>query len=192
MPTGRLNMRRIRDVLRLKLGKGLSERSIAASLGLSKGSVGSYTQRARHSGLTWPLPEGLDDDSLELLLFPAPPTAPGAEGLVPDWAEIDRELRRPGVTRMLLWEEYRAARPEGFAYTWFCTHYEAWKGRVAINDEDLPVRRWRSNWRRRGNGNYRALLSSIKQGLQFFLARGLALDIDGIGRGPVPKHTAAQ
>jgi transposase len=123
-------MRRIRDVLRLKLGQGLSERSIAASLGLSKGSVGSYTQRARHAGLTWPLPEGLDDDSLELLLFPAPPTAPGAEGLVPDWAEIDRELRRPGVTRMLLWEEYRAARPEGFAYTWFCTHYEAWKGRV--------------------------------------------------------------
>lgn len=117
MPTGRLNMRRIRDVLRLKLGQGLSERSIAASLGLSKGSVGSYTQRARHAGLTWPLPEGLDDDSLELLLFPAPPTAPGAEGLVPDWAEIDRELRRPGVTRMLLWEEYRAARPEGFAYT---------------------------------------------------------------------------
>jgi len=34
------------------------------------------------------------------------------------------------VTRMLLWEEYRAAHPAGFAYTWFCTHYEAWKGRV--------------------------------------------------------------
>jgi transposase len=123
-------MRRIRDVLRLKLGQGLSERAIAASLGLSKGSVGSYIHRARHAGLTWPLPEGLDDDSLELLLFPAPPTVPGAEGLVPDWAEIDRELRRPGVTRMLLWEEYRAAHSGGFAYTWFCTHYEAWKGRV--------------------------------------------------------------
>jgi len=130
MPTGRLNMRRIRDVLRLKLGQGLSERAIAASLGLSKGSVGSYIHRARHAGLTWPLPEGLDDDSLELLLFPAPSTVPGLEGLVPDWSVIDRELRRPGVTRMLLWEEYRAAHPEGFAYTWFCTHYEAWKGRV--------------------------------------------------------------
>ena len=59
MPTGRLNMRRIRDVLRLKLGQGLSDRSVAASLGLSKGSVGSYTQRARDAGLTWPLPEGL-------------------------------------------------------------------------------------------------------------------------------------
>lgn len=123
-------MRRIRDVLRLKLGQGLSERAIAASLGLSKGSVGSYTRRARLAGLTWPLPQGLDDDSLELLLFPAPPTVPDAEGLVPDRAEIDRELRRPGVTRMLLGEEYRAAPPEGFAYAWFCTHYEAGKGRV--------------------------------------------------------------
>jgi transposase len=105
----------------------------------------------RHAGLTWSLPDGLDDNSLELLLFRAPSTVPDAERLVPDaerlvpdaerlvpdaerlvpdWSVIDRELRRPGVTRMLLWEECRAAHPAGFAYTWFCTHYEAWKGRV--------------------------------------------------------------
>lgn len=130
MPTGRLNMRRIRDVLRLKYGQGLSERQIAASLALSKTSVGTYLRRARQAGLCWPLPEGLDDDGLELLLFPAAPTVPDPDRPVPDWAHIDRELRRPGVTRMLLWEEYRASYPEGFAYTWFCTHYDAWKGRV--------------------------------------------------------------
>ena len=62
-------MRRIRDVLRLGFGQSLSERSIAAALGLSKGSVGSYIQRARHAGLTWPLQDGLDDDSLELLSY---------------------------------------------------------------------------------------------------------------------------
>lgn len=130
MPTGRLNMRRIRDVLRLKFGQGLSERQVAASLGLSKTSVGTYLHRARQAGLTWPLPQGLDDDGLELLLFPAAPTVPDPERPVPDWISIDRELRRPGVTRMLLWEEYRAAHPSGFGYTWFCTHFDAWKGRV--------------------------------------------------------------
>lgn len=130
MSTGRLNMRRIRDVLRLKYGHGLSERQIAASLALSKSSVGTYLHRARQAGLHWPLPEGLDDDGLELLLFPAAPTVPDPDRPVPDWANIDRELRRPGVTRMLLWEEYRASYPEGFAYTWFCTHYDAWKGRI--------------------------------------------------------------
>lgn len=72
--------------------------------------------------------EGLDDDRLELLLFPSAPTVPDPDRPVPDWASIDRELRRPGVTRMLLWEEYRASCPEGFADTWFCTHYDAWKG----------------------------------------------------------------
>ncbi len=130
MPTERLTMRRIRDVLRLKFGQGLGERVIASSLGLGKGSVGSYVRRAQRAGLSWPLPEGLDDDSLELLLFPASSASPDPDRPIPDWAMIDRELRRPGVTRMLLWEEYRAAHPGGFAYTWFCTRYEAWKGRV--------------------------------------------------------------
>jgi hypothetical protein len=55
MPTERLTMRRIRDVLRLKFGQGLSERAIAASLGLGKGSVGAYVLRARQAGLGWPL-----------------------------------------------------------------------------------------------------------------------------------------
>ena len=51
MPTGRLNMRRIRDVLRLKYGQGLSERQVAASLALSKTGVGAYLRRARQAGL---------------------------------------------------------------------------------------------------------------------------------------------
>lgn len=130
MPGDRLKMRRIRDVLRLKFGQGLSDRTISVSLGLGKGSVGSYVGRAVKAGLSWPLPEGLDDDSLELLLFPDPPAVPDRDRPMPDWAIVDRELRRPGVTRRLLWEEYRATCPDGFAYTWFCTHYEAWKGRV--------------------------------------------------------------
>ena len=123
-------MRRIRDVLRLKYAQGLSERAIAASLGLGKGTVSAYLSRARRGGLGWPLPPDLDDDGLELLLFPASPTVPDPERPVPDWAKVDRELRRPGVTRALLWEEYRAGHPGGFGYTWFCTHYDAWKGRV--------------------------------------------------------------
>jgi transposase len=130
MPTGRLTMRRIRDLLRLKFAQGLSDRAIATSLGLGKGSVSSYLRRARDAGLSWPLPEGLDDDSLELLLFPASPSLPSAERPIPDWAAVDKELRRSGVTRMLLWQEYRARHPDGFAYTWFCTTYDAWKGRV--------------------------------------------------------------
>ena len=147
MPTGRLNMRRIRDVLRLKFGQGLSERQVAASLGLGKSGVGGYVRRAQQAGPVWPLPDGMEDDGLELLLFPALPPLPDPDRPVPDWAKMDQELRRPGVTRMLLWEEYRAAHPDGFAYTWFCTHFEAWKGRVVEVNFSRPPSGARSRTR---------------------------------------------
>ncbi len=139
MPTERLSMRRIRDVLRLKYAQRLSERAIAASLGVGKGTVGAYLGRARKAGLTWPLPETLSDDDLDLLLFPAAPLVPDGERPVPDWLVVDRDLRRPGVTRALLWEEYRAAHPLGFGYAWFCEHYEAWKGRVRPTMRQIHV-----------------------------------------------------
>lgn len=130
MPTERLSMRRIRDLLRLKYAQGLSSRAIASSLSISKGAVGAYLSRVRAAGLSWPLPPELDDDALELLLFPGQVCSRVPERPVPDWGAVDRELRRKGVTRALLWEEYRAAYPEGYGYAWFCEHYEAWKGRV--------------------------------------------------------------
>jgi transposase len=131
MPTERLSMRRIRDLLRLKYAQGLSSRAIASSLSISKGAVGAYLSRVRAAGLSWPLPPELDDDdALELLLFPGQVGSRVPERPVPDWGAVDRELRRKGVTRALLWEEYRAAHPDGYGYAWFCEHYEAWKGRV--------------------------------------------------------------
>jgi transposase len=30
----------------------------------------------------------------------------------------------------LVWEEYRAAAPDGFGYSWFCDLYRAWVGRL--------------------------------------------------------------
>lgn len=67
----RLSMRRIRDVLRLRYSQGLTERVVARTLGISSGVVQNCLRRARRAGLIWPLPERLDDEALELLLFPA-------------------------------------------------------------------------------------------------------------------------
>src|SRR6202046_2081313 len=130
MPTQRLAMRRIREVLRLR-HQGLTERVIAQMLGVSNGVVHGYVRRARLAGLSWPLPEGMDDEGLELLLFPAPMAASQSDRRpTPDWAYVEKELRRRSVTRLLLWEEYRAANPGGFGYTWCCTTFEAWKQRA--------------------------------------------------------------
>jgi len=57
----------------------------------------------------------LDDGTLECLLFPPPPTPETARARPqPDWTLVDKEMRSKGVTMALLWEEYRAAHPDGF------------------------------------------------------------------------------
>ena len=130
MPTERLSMRKIRDVLRMKLAADMSERAIARSLSLSNGAVNGYLKRARVAGLNWPLPVDLDDAGLEQLLFPPAPSPAGPARPVPDWAHVEKELRRRGVILALLWEEYRAAHPGGFGYSWFCERYAAFKKRM--------------------------------------------------------------
>lgn len=116
----------------VKHENGLSSRQIAASLGISKGAVEDYLQRAGAAGLNWPLPKDLTDTALERLLFPGPPKPTWAPRPEPNWAYIDQELRRTGVTRSLLWQEYRAQHPDGYGYAWFCEHYDACEGRVSL------------------------------------------------------------
>src|SRR6202012_1957491 len=130
MPGESLSMRKIRELLRLRWEQHFPQRVIANSLGLSQGSVSDYLNRARRAGLTWPLPDALDDARLEALLFPPLPNVPSDQRPRPDWAAVHRDLRRPNVTLALLWEEYRAATTDGFGYSWFCDLYRAWEGRL--------------------------------------------------------------
>ncbi|ODM73441.1 hypothetical protein A6X20_11015 [Bradyrhizobium elkanii] len=95
----------------------MSQRAVARSLGLAKGTVSKYVNRARRASLTWPLPPELDDDvRLENRLFPPPSDRPNDERPHRDWALVHRELRRPNVTLMLLWEEYCDANSDSFSY----------------------------------------------------------------------------
>ena len=48
-----IDLRKIRDVLRLHLKGGLSQRQIAAALGISKGVVAKYISLASELGLSW-------------------------------------------------------------------------------------------------------------------------------------------
>ena len=65
MPRKRVVMRQVREVLRLKWACGLSDRQIAHSLQISRPTVADYVRRAQLAGLAWPLPERLDDTSLQ-------------------------------------------------------------------------------------------------------------------------------
>ncbi len=125
----RLSMRMIREVLRLKFECGLSDRQIAKSTGIARSSIGDYVWRFQDSGLVWPLSAAMQELDLESCLFPPPSSMPTDQRPVPDWLWVHQELRRKGVTLLLLWQEYKAAHPEGFQYSWFCDAYQAWWGR---------------------------------------------------------------
>ncbi|MCJ7563888.1 MAG: IS21 family transposase [Candidatus Aminicenantes bacterium] len=125
MARTRLSMRKIREALRLKAG-GLSYRAIARACLIGKETVREYLGRAAEAGLTWPLPEGLSEEDLERRLFPHEPVSLRKE-MEPDWALVHRELRKKGVTRQLLWEEYRVGTSQGYHYSQFCERYRWWK-----------------------------------------------------------------
>ncbi len=129
MPEPRLPMRKVRDVLRLSAA-GLSKRKIAASLGMSATAARDCIWRAHRAGLAWPLPADLTDEELEYRLYP-PPTVAASRRPQPEWAAVHRELRRPGVTLQLLWEEHRAVHPDGYGYSRYCELYRAWAVRLS-------------------------------------------------------------
>lgn len=131
MPGKRLSMRKIKEVLRLRFEVGLSQHQIAHSCAIGRTTVREYLQRAKRAGLSWPLPETMTDGELEALLFPAPPLG-GAACPLPDWRQLHEELKGRGVTLFVLWEEYKAAHPEGFQYSRFCDLYRAWKGKLPV------------------------------------------------------------
>lgn len=128
MPAERTLMRRVRDVLRLKHEAGASDRRIATIVGLARSTVHDYLSRASALGLSWPLPAELSDAVLEARLFADRGSHPGRRRHAePEWAVIHGELKRPGVTLMLLWVEYREREPDGYAYSRFCELYAAWR-----------------------------------------------------------------
>lgn len=117
-------MHRLREILRLQFVCGLGQKKIARALGIGDGTVSQYQAAARKAGVSWPVPADVDDGALEDRVFgqgrrPSSRSRP----LVPDWAEIHRELRRTGVTLQLLWSEYRERNADGYGYSRFCELY---------------------------------------------------------------------
>jgi transposase len=90
--------------------------------------VSEYLAKAKEVGLSWPLPEEMDDAELETRLFPR--MQERRVPAMPDFAYIHKELRRTGVTLLLLWVEYASDNPGGYRYSWFCELYGRWKKKL--------------------------------------------------------------
>ncbi len=128
MAQERLTLRKIREILRLKEDGGLSNRAIARACRISNSTVGDYLRRAEAAGIHWPLPEEQSEEELFQKLFPEAEATEVGQRPMPDWEEVQEELKKKGVTLKLLWEEYWAGQPNGYRYTQYCTYYRKWLG----------------------------------------------------------------
>ena len=62
-------MRKIKEVLRLRFELGLGQRAIARACSISQSTVHEYLKRVEAAKVTWPLPEGWDEERVEKMLF---------------------------------------------------------------------------------------------------------------------------
>jgi transposase len=129
MAKKRLSMRKIKEVLRLKHTGGLSNRAIARACSVGRETVREYLCRAGEAGIGWPLPAGLSDEELELRLF-STVLKPLKKKPGPDWTAVHKELSKKGVTRKLLWNEYKEENPDHLGYSQYCERYRRWSQKL--------------------------------------------------------------
>lgn len=126
-------MRKIKEILRLKFEKGLSQKQIAKSIKVAKSTVQACLSKAKRANISWPLSEEVSEKQLELLLYSKDVKQLGSS--FPDFVYIFKELKRKGVTLMQLWKEYNIVHPDGYKYSQYCLLYKKWR---ACSDLWMP------------------------------------------------------
>jgi transposase len=132
MAAERISMRTIREVLRLKWERKLTNQQISQSCKIARSTVTDYLSRAEQGGLSWPLPPELDDGRLEGLLYPPRSSDAAEKRNMPSMEHLKAELSRRSVTLRLLWLEYRQGNPDGYQYSQFCLRYRQWAAKLDV------------------------------------------------------------
>jgi len=121
-------MHQIKGLIELHL-QGRSIRQISQLTGISRNTVRDYLRKLLQCGRS--LAELIKTDDAELLAIVQKEDSSNSAGRlidhrydsIKDRLEYYRsEMSRRGVTRGLLWEEYRHDHPDGYSYSQFCEH----------------------------------------------------------------------
>ncbi len=122
------SMDKIREILRLKFEKGLSERKVARACAVSRPTVAKYVRGALLAGIGWPLKPEMDEAWLDERLGDRRRAGQKPRRHLPEMSKIRKELSRKGVTLQRLWQEYIENNSGGYGYTQFCEYYRRWAG----------------------------------------------------------------
>jgi len=127
-------MGKIRELLRLHEKCRLSNRQIARALNISRPVVGDYLVNLKLSGITYQSITTMSDDEVMRTLETRKKESCERYRILserfPYWV---KELKRPGVTLELLWQEYRKQHPQGYSYPHFCYHFRMWRSLSSVS-----------------------------------------------------------
>lgn len=115
-------MLQVRRILQL-LSDGLSKREVSRQTGTCRNTIDSYEARFCQSGKCYNELLQLADSELASLVYPSRAIKdqdPRRQYLDEHLDYFVKELARTGVTRELLWDEYRQSAPESYSYSQFC------------------------------------------------------------------------
>ena len=122
-----INMSILKQVIRHRI-YGVALQTIAKAVGISRNTVKKYLRLIEVKKLNCEDLLQLDDMALDILLQdPDPQEEERYQMLASFFPYLETELRRTGVTRWVLWGEYRQQHPGGYSYSQFCEHYKAWR-----------------------------------------------------------------
>lgn len=120
-------MVKYREILRL-IAMGVSQESVAFSCGCAQSTVSDVIRAARARGLSWPLPEEMDDAAIRSVIYPKRSRKATDKAAI-DFEHVARELGRRGMTLSLLWNEYCDSAvsrgEEPYMYSAFCREYRS-------------------------------------------------------------------
>lgn len=126
-------MHKAREVLRLILEIKLKDREIAESCGIAHMTVNNYRTLIREQNLSYRQVVLMSDNALENVLKCKKGRKKQLDRPQPDFDYIHQELQRKGVTRQLLWEEYKEYHPDGYGRTQFCDLYNSWRQKLDLS-----------------------------------------------------------
>ena len=116
-------MSQVKQLLQMyKQGDG--NKTIARNLGISKNTVKGYLKKYQSSKLSLDSLLKMEDHVLEQVFHPGNPAYKDTrfDDLKDNLDDYIEELKRVGVTKKLLWEEYRMSHPQGYSLSQFSYH----------------------------------------------------------------------
>jgi len=128
---GKLPMKKIKEILKLRFITDISYRQIGRAVNIPSSTVSDYCKRFEITKYTLDDFLKMDEEKCYALLFPEkrlPNTH--KERPLPDVAYIHKEIAKKGVTFELLWMEYKEQHPDGYGLSQFKEYYYKFKNKI--------------------------------------------------------------